>query len=118
MILDKTDRKKSDVELKLEIDELKKMRNKDEAEIKILKVELQKLHQVFKKYKEAGGFRNPNSNIITLPERYIKALQKKADQNMNDGDQMQMNDPNLGQDDDDGIINTQQLLNDMNHVKN
>ena len=40
MILDKTDRKKSDVELKLEIDELKKMRNKDEAEIKILKVEL------------------------------------------------------------------------------
>ena len=88
MILDKTDRKKSDVELKMEIEELKKMRNKDESEIKILKVELQKLHQVFKKYKEAGGFKNPNSTIITLPEKYIKALQKKADQNFNEGDQM------------------------------
>tara|TARA_B110000285_G_scaffold153430_1_gene171271 strand:+ start:568 stop:702 length:135 start_codon:yes stop_codon:yes gene_type:complete len=44
MILDKSDRKKSDIELKMEIEELKKMRNKDEGEIKILKVELQKLH--------------------------------------------------------------------------
>jgi hypothetical protein len=43
MILDKTDRKKTDLELKMEIDELKKMRNKDEGEIKILKVELLKL---------------------------------------------------------------------------
>lgn len=43
MILDKSDRRKTDVELKIEIDELKKMRNKDEGEIKILKVELQKL---------------------------------------------------------------------------
>jgi hypothetical protein len=40
MILDKSDRKKSDIELKMEIEELKKMRNKDEGEIKILKVEL------------------------------------------------------------------------------
>ena len=44
MILDKSDRKKSDIEIKMEIEELKKMRNKDEGEIKILKVELQKLH--------------------------------------------------------------------------
>ena len=58
MILDKTDRKKTDLELKMEIDELKKMRNKDEGEIKILKVELLKLQQVFKKYKEIGGFKN------------------------------------------------------------
>ena len=40
MILDKADRKKSNIELQLEIEELKKMRNKDESDIKLLKVEL------------------------------------------------------------------------------
>ena len=43
MILDKTDRKKKDEDLKYEIEELKRMRNKDMAEIKLLKVELSKL---------------------------------------------------------------------------
>jgi urease gamma subunit len=43
MILDKSDRRKSDIELKIEIDELKRMRNKDETEIKLLKVEMMKL---------------------------------------------------------------------------
>ena len=43
MILDKSDRRKSDIELKIEIEELKRMRNKDETEIKLLKVEMMKL---------------------------------------------------------------------------
>ena len=43
MVLDKTDRRKTDMELKIEIDELKRMRNKDESEIKLLKVEMMKL---------------------------------------------------------------------------
>jgi len=43
MILDKADRKKSESDLKLEIEELKKMRNKDIGDIKMLKVELNKL---------------------------------------------------------------------------
>ena len=58
MILDKSDRRKSDVELKIEIDELKRMRNKDETEIKLLKVEMMKLQGAFKKFKEMGGFKN------------------------------------------------------------
>ena len=43
MILDKADRKKTDKDLKIEIEELKKMRNKDVADIKMLKVELNKI---------------------------------------------------------------------------
>lgn len=43
MILDKADRKKTEIDLKLEVEELKKMRNKDIADIKMLKVELNKL---------------------------------------------------------------------------
>lgn len=56
MILDKADRKKTEVELKAEVDELKKMRNKDEEEIKLLKVEMNKLEMTFKKFKDLGGF--------------------------------------------------------------
>ena len=74
MILDKSDRRKSDVELKIEIDELKRMRNKDETELKLLKVEMMKLQQAFKKFKEMGGFKNPNTNIISLPDRYINSI--------------------------------------------
>ena len=43
MILDKADRKKTDAELKIEIEELKKMRNKDQNDIRLLKVELGKM---------------------------------------------------------------------------
>lgn len=56
MILDKADRKKTDKDLKIEIEELKKMRNKDVADIKMLKVELNKMEIMYKKYREAGGF--------------------------------------------------------------
>lgn len=45
MILDKADRKKTDAELKIEIEELKKMRNKDQNDIRLLKVELGKMTQ-------------------------------------------------------------------------
>ena len=38
--------------MKLEVDELKKMKNTDEADIKMLKVELNKLEMVYKKFKE------------------------------------------------------------------
>lgn len=69
MILDKADRKKTEAELKLEVEELKKMRNKDVLDIRMLKVELNKLETMYKKYKEAGGFQN--HNIIQLPDAYV-----------------------------------------------
>ena len=69
MILDKADRKKTEQDLKMEVEELKKMRNKDVADIKMLKVELNKLEIMYKKYKEAGGF--SNQNIIQLPDAYV-----------------------------------------------
>lgn len=56
MILDKADRRKTENDLKMEIEELKKMRNKDVADIKMLKVELNKMEILYKKYKESGGF--------------------------------------------------------------
>ena len=52
MTLDRQDRKKTEQQLKLEVDELKKMKNTDEADIKMLKVELNKLEMVYKKFKE------------------------------------------------------------------
>jgi len=55
MTLDKADKKKSEAELQKEVEELKLMRNRDEADIKMLKVELNKLDIVFKKYKDMGG---------------------------------------------------------------
>ena len=55
MTLDKADRKKSEAELQREVEELKLMRNRDEADIKLLKVELNKLDIVFKKFKDIGG---------------------------------------------------------------
>ena len=69
MILDKADRRKNEMELKSEIDELKKMRNRDEEEIKLLKVELSKLEMCFKKFKELGGF--SASCGIKMPDRFI-----------------------------------------------
>jgi len=55
MTLDKADKRKSEDELQKEVEELKLMRNRDEADIKMLKVELNKLDIVFKKYKDIGG---------------------------------------------------------------
>jgi hypothetical protein len=97
MILDKSDRRKSDVELKIEIDELKRMRNKDETEIKLLKVEMMKLQGAFKKFKEMGGFKNANTNIISLPDRYINSIQRKRGMTVDDQDEL---------DDGTGIIDT------------
>ena len=47
------DSKKNEWQLAAEVNELKQQRNKDVDHIKILKVELQKLEQIFKKYKES-----------------------------------------------------------------
>lgn len=64
----------------------------------MLKVELSKMELIFKKYKEAGGLQQITaSNMIQLPERYL---------NRNFDIQEEQ------------IINTQTLLDDMNYVKN
>jgi hypothetical protein len=55
MTLDKADKKKSEAELQAEIEQLKLIRNRDQADIKLLKVELNKLEITFKKYKDTGG---------------------------------------------------------------
>lgn len=39
-----------------EINELKKMKNTDEEQIKYLKIEFQKLQQICKKYIDSGAF--------------------------------------------------------------
>jgi hypothetical protein len=44
-------REKSNIELKSELADLKKQRNKDSEDVRILKVELGKLEQIWKKYK-------------------------------------------------------------------
>ena len=54
MTLDKADRKKTDQELQTEIEQLKLMRNRDDEDVKMLKVELHKLDILFKKYKDTG----------------------------------------------------------------
>lgn len=50
--MDPRDRKKSNWELTVEIEELKKRKNKDLEDIKLLKVELAKMDGLYKKYKE------------------------------------------------------------------
>lgn len=44
-------RGKSNIQLKSELTEMKKQRNKDNEELKLLKVELGKLENTWKKYK-------------------------------------------------------------------
>ena len=55
MILERHDFKKKPDGLEQEILELKHMRNKDMADIKLLKVELAKVQQLFRKYVAGGG---------------------------------------------------------------
>lgn len=50
--LDPRDKKKTHWELAMEIEELKKRKNRDIEEIKLIKVELHKMAVLFKKYKE------------------------------------------------------------------
>ena len=57
MILERHDLKKKPDNLEQEILDLKHMRNKDVADIKMLKVELAKVQQLFRKYVAAGGLR-------------------------------------------------------------
>ena len=46
------------------------MKNRDENDIKMLKVELNKLSILYKKYKEIGGV-SATGNLIQMPERFI-----------------------------------------------
>ena len=79
MVLDKADRRKKDDELKDEIDELKKMRNNDQAEIKLLKVELLKMQGISKKYQDSGAMKQSaeDANLVGLPDRYVRYVQNK-----------------------------------------
>lgn len=70
MILDRTDKRKNEAELQKEIEELKLMKNRDENDIKMLKVELNKLSILYKKYKEIGGLQT-TGNLIQMPERFL-----------------------------------------------
>lgn len=81
MTLDKADKRKTEVELKAEIEQLKLIRNKDQADIKMLKVELNKLDMIYKKYKELGGLSNiTQNNLVQLPERFLnKKMQDPAE---------------------------------------
>ena len=57
-----------------EVNELKQQRNKDVEHIKILKVELHKLEQVFKKYKECLSPDNvPQIQLENLPNLIMMA---------------------------------------------
>jgi hypothetical protein len=50
--LDPRDKKKSHWELTMEIEELKKKKNKDAEDIKLVKVELNKMQVLYKRCKE------------------------------------------------------------------
>lgn len=64
---------------------MKKMKNTDEADIKMLKVELNKLEMVYKKFKEQGSFSSTIDNtIIQLPERFINKMNMRNDPDAND----------------------------------
>ena len=56
-----------------------------------------------------GGFKNSKTNIISLPDRYITSVQRKRGMTVDDQDDME---------EATGIIDTQQLLDDINYVKN
>ena len=51
--MESRDKKKAQWELQIEIEELKKRKNKDLEDIKLLKVELTKLESLYKRFKEA-----------------------------------------------------------------
>lgn len=50
--LDPRDKKKTHFELTMEIEEIKKKKNRDMEDIKLIKVELYKMETLYKKYKE------------------------------------------------------------------
>ena len=53
--MDPRDKKKSHWELTMEIEELKKKKNKDAEDIKMVKVELHKMQVLYKRCKEMQG---------------------------------------------------------------
>ena len=83
------ERMKSQGQLNMEVSELKKQRNKDNADLRMLKVELAKLQQAFKKYKEIvpRGFQatkimlpdflsSPNGELMVASEELLLEIAK------------------------------------------
>jgi hypothetical protein len=60
------------MDLTSEVSDLKKQRNKDQEEVRLLKVEMVKLEQAFKKYKNTVP-RGYNSLTIELPD-FVKMV--------------------------------------------
>lgn len=70
------DSKKNEWQLAAEVNDLKQQRNKDVNHIKILKVELHKLEQTFKKYKESLSPESvPQVQLENLPSLITMAQQ-------------------------------------------
>lgn len=73
------DKKKSEWELQEEIEDLKKKKNKDIEEIKILKVELSKLESLYKRFKEStDGPANLGMLLPTLQLSHSSNLHSQA----------------------------------------
>ena len=75
--LDPRDRRKNNIQLTTEIEELKKRKNLDLEDIKLLKVELLKMETLYKKYKEMDEDSSTNLTIalpfsLTLPDDVIE----------------------------------------------
>lgn len=84
------------------------LKNRDEADIKLLRVELSKLELTFKKYRDLGCLDYiSETNMIQLPERFINY---KIASISNNEEGMQEKVENL--------VSTQCLLDDINFVKN
>jgi hypothetical protein len=66
--LDPKDKKKTNWELAVEIEELKKRKNKDLEDIKLLKVEMAKIYALHKRYKEMAALTPVLANFNVAEE--------------------------------------------------
>lgn len=60
----------------MEVEDLKKQRNKDINDIKLLKVELNKLEKLFKQYKDIAPNSGAERNPINVPDFQQMILNK------------------------------------------
>lgn len=72
------DSKKSEWVLQAEVADLKMRRNRDVDHIKLLKVELQKLDHLFRKYKESVSVESPPQIQLNLPSLAYLAQQSES----------------------------------------
>lgn len=80
MMLEKHDRRKRDFNLDQEINELKLQRNRDAEDIRLLRVEMQKIQQLFRKYVRLGGLDFLQQRLVPpllMPERFLNYLEQK-----------------------------------------